>query len=273
MIKKIIKEIQKLEQQKQIKQNKKNQLDDELNMINSRLKELNNLKNQYEKLERRVTARETEAHNRLELAKAMKNSQEDIVKNRAKELHEKQKEELEAQFNKIKKTYGVWFGMTIAYGIICTFFTAMRSERFLMDFKDFFYKIGIAISFIVKNVLKMANWALDGCIDNIPVPILCYIVGWLLWAVIFLGICGGICFLLGKLIFKLCSLYSQKVATKPTAMIFLVCLAIVVFFAEPIRKVVPINLMLLLILSQALYAIVKGFKFPKDEFSYWNYMG
>ena len=35
----------------QIKQNKKNQLDDELNMINSRLKELNNLKNQYEKLE------------------------------------------------------------------------------------------------------------------------------------------------------------------------------------------------------------------------------
>ena len=234
---------------------------------------ISNVKSQYEKLERRVTARETEAHNRLELAKAMKNSQEDIVKNRAKELHEKQKEELEAQFNKIKKTYGVWFGMTIAYGIICTFFTAMRSERFLMDFKDFFYKIGTAISLIVKNVLKMANWALDGCIDNIPVPILCYIVGWLLWAVIFLGICGGICFLLGKLIFKLCSLYSQKVATKPTAMIFLVCLAIVVFFAEPIRKVVPINLVLLLILSQALYAIVKGFKFPKDEFSYWNYMG
>lgn len=50
MIKKIIKEIQKLEQQKQLKTNKRNQLDDELNIINSRLKELNNLKNQYEKL-------------------------------------------------------------------------------------------------------------------------------------------------------------------------------------------------------------------------------
>ena len=44
---------------------------------------ISNVKSQYEKLERRVTARETEAHNRLELAKAMKNSQEDIVKNRA----------------------------------------------------------------------------------------------------------------------------------------------------------------------------------------------
>ena len=51
LIKKIIKEIQKLEQQKQLKLDKRIQLDDELIVINSRLKELNNLKNQYEKLE------------------------------------------------------------------------------------------------------------------------------------------------------------------------------------------------------------------------------
>lgn len=51
MIKKITKEIQKLEQQKQLKLDKRSQLDDELTVINSRLKELNNLKNQYEKLE------------------------------------------------------------------------------------------------------------------------------------------------------------------------------------------------------------------------------
>ena len=44
LIKKIIKEIQKLEQQKQLKINKRSQLDDELTVINSRLKELNNLK-------------------------------------------------------------------------------------------------------------------------------------------------------------------------------------------------------------------------------------
>lgn len=51
MIKKIIKEIQKLEQQKQLKIEKRNQIDKEINVINLRLKELNNLKNQYEKLE------------------------------------------------------------------------------------------------------------------------------------------------------------------------------------------------------------------------------
>ena len=51
LIKKITKEIQKLEQQKQFKTEKRNQLDNEIVVINSRLKELNNLKNQYEKLE------------------------------------------------------------------------------------------------------------------------------------------------------------------------------------------------------------------------------
>lgn len=51
LIKKINKEIQRLEQQKQIKLNKKGQLEDELNVIQSQLKDLNNLRNQYEKLE------------------------------------------------------------------------------------------------------------------------------------------------------------------------------------------------------------------------------
>lgn len=52
MIKKITKEINKLEQQKQQKTEKRNQLDNEINFISLRLKELNGLKNQYEKLEK-----------------------------------------------------------------------------------------------------------------------------------------------------------------------------------------------------------------------------
>ncbi|WP_317317147.1 hypothetical protein [Longibaculum muris] len=71
LIKKIIKEIQKLEQQKQIKLNKRSQLDDELMSINARLKELNNLKNQYEKLEQNAdslfmnTKGEGESHGKI----------------------------------------------------------------------------------------------------------------------------------------------------------------------------------------------------------------
>ncbi|MCD7808704.1 MAG: hypothetical protein LUH02_05120 [Erysipelotrichaceae bacterium] len=50
MIKKITKEIEKLEKQKVQKIDRRNQLDKDIAIINSRLKELNNLKIQYEKL-------------------------------------------------------------------------------------------------------------------------------------------------------------------------------------------------------------------------------
>lgn len=51
MIKKIEKELQRLEQQKSLKTEKRNVLDCEISQLNLKLKDLNNLKNQYEKLE------------------------------------------------------------------------------------------------------------------------------------------------------------------------------------------------------------------------------
>lgn len=51
MLKKIQKEITKLEQQKSLKIEKKNQLESEINVIETSLKELYSLKNKYEKLE------------------------------------------------------------------------------------------------------------------------------------------------------------------------------------------------------------------------------
>lgn len=51
MIKKIEKEIQKLERLKSQKIEKRKQIDEEINTLTSQLKDLNSLKNQYEKLQ------------------------------------------------------------------------------------------------------------------------------------------------------------------------------------------------------------------------------
>ncbi|WP_416325902.1 hypothetical protein [[Eubacterium] hominis] len=51
MIKKIEREMQKLEQQKVLKTEKRNELDHEITQLNVKLKDLNNLRVQYEKLE------------------------------------------------------------------------------------------------------------------------------------------------------------------------------------------------------------------------------
>ena len=54
MIKKINKEIHRLEQEKELKSSQKSKLELEINEISGKLKELNSLKNQYEKLEEGV---------------------------------------------------------------------------------------------------------------------------------------------------------------------------------------------------------------------------
>lgn len=54
MIKKINKEIHRLEQQKELKSSQKSKRELEINEISGKLKELNSLKNQYEKLEEGV---------------------------------------------------------------------------------------------------------------------------------------------------------------------------------------------------------------------------
>ena len=53
MIKKIEKEIQKLEKQKALKIEKRNELDCEVNQLNLKLKDLNNLKISMKKLEQK----------------------------------------------------------------------------------------------------------------------------------------------------------------------------------------------------------------------------
>ena len=54
MIKKINKDIHRLEQQQEMKSSQKSKLELEINEISGKLKELNSLKNQYEKLEEGV---------------------------------------------------------------------------------------------------------------------------------------------------------------------------------------------------------------------------
>ena len=54
MYKKIEKEIQKLEQQKTLKIEKRNELDCEVNQLNSKLKDLNNLKNKYQNVNKDI---------------------------------------------------------------------------------------------------------------------------------------------------------------------------------------------------------------------------
>ena len=74
---------------------------------------------------------------------------------------------------------------------------------------------------------------------------------------------GGIGIGVGFLIFlgasKVFEFYTDDYADTLSLAVFLISLAVSVYFAEPIRAVIPINLLLLLILVHIVYVLIRWY--------------
>ena len=74
---------------------------------------------------------------------------------------------------------------------------------------------------------------------------------------------GGIAIGVGFLIFlgasKVFEFYTEDYADTMSLAVFLISLAVSVYFAEPIRAVIPINLLLLLILVHIVYMLIRWY--------------
>lgn len=59
--------------------------------------------------------------------------------------------------------------------------------------------------------------------------------------------------------FKVFEFYTEDYADTMSLAVFLISLAVSVYFAEPIRAVIPINLLLLLILVHIVYVLIRWY--------------
>lgn len=107
-------------------------------------------------------------------------------------------------------------------------------------------------------LLKGGQWA-SQLGDKIPQPVVATIVHYLLLIVFVGGIGIGV----GVLIFlgasKVFEFYTDDYADTLSLAVFLISLAVSVYFAEPIRAVIPINLLLLLILVHIVYVLIRWY--------------
>ncbi len=144
------------------------------------------------------------------------------------------------------------------YGILITLFVAVQTESFTSDFLSFFSAIGTGLYTFAIWLLTGAEWlAFFG--DMIPQEILATIIHWLLY-IIFLGIVGGgTVTLVAYGCYKLTNYYKKHLLDWKSIGVILVSLALIVFFAEPIRAVVQINLILLLIIFQIIYIVIRAY--------------
>lgn len=219
---------------------------------------VSSVKREYEAKGRELDRRIGEAAKQSASLKSERQSISEDIEQRATAKYLDQKKELDRKFKAQTASYDSFLLGLLLYGVLTTVFTAVRSEAFVSDFKTFFVAIWQFIVNAFQLLLKGGQWA-SQLGDKIPQPVVATIVHYLLLIVFVGGIAIGVGFLIFLGASKVFEFYTEDYADTMSLAVFLISLAVSVYFAEPIRAVIPINLLLLLILVHIVYVLIRWY--------------
>lgn len=246
------------ENQKELKKQNEKLKQDKLNAEQEAEATVSSVKKEYAAKGRELDRRIGEAAKQSAELKEERASINQDVERRATAMYQSRKKELDSKFKAQSLSYDGFVLGLLLYGVLTTVFTAIRSEQFVSDFKAFFIAIGQFLVNAFQLLLKGGQWA-SQLGDKIPQPVVATIVHYLLLIVFVGGIGIGV----GVLIFlgasKVFEFYTDDYADTLSLAVFLISLAVSVYFAEPIRAAIPINLLLLLILVHIVYVLIRWY--------------
>lgn len=219
---------------------------------------VSSVKREYEAKGRELDRRIGEAAKHSASLKSERQSISEDIEQRATAKYLDQKKELDRKFKAQTASYDSFLLGLLLYGVLTTVFTAVRSEAFVSDFKTFFMVIWQFIVNAFQLLLKGGQWA-SQLGDKIPQPVVATIVHYLLLIVFVGGIAIGVGFLIFLGASKVFEFYTEDYADNMSLAVFLISLAVSVYFAELIRAVIPINLLLLLILVHIVYVLIRWY--------------
>lgn len=231
---------------------------DKLNAEQEAEATVSSVKREYEAKGRELDRRIGEAAKQSASLKSERQSISEDIEQRATAKYLDQKKELDRKFKAQTASYDSFLLGLLLYGVLTTVFTAVRSEAFVSDFKTFFMVIWQFIVNAFQLLLKGGQWA-SQLGDKIPQPVVATIVHYLLLIVFVGGIAIGVGFLIFLGASKVFEFYTEDYADTMSLAVFLISLAVSVYFAEPIRAVIPINLLLLLILVHIVYMLIRWY--------------
>lgn len=189
---------------------------------------------------------------------------------KAKEKCDNRKIQLEKKYKQMTTGYESLMFLLAWYSIATTLFTAILSPVFLNDCITFFGTIGKGIINLFREFVTGAD-SFGQLSNGISNSIVSGIVYWLIAAIV-MGILFiitgfliiGIGYQVGKIYRKYCwDIISIMVAIMSTA--------IVIYFGEWIKSVIPINLIVLLLLVYVVYIGIRCYvKDWREERGYYN---
>lgn len=213
---------------------------------------LNEVKRSQEKAlhsEKKANTAISKANTEKEEASKRKAEYDKMIENEKKAVQEKA-EQMNEQYR--NRCQFIWF-IAILYNILATIFTGFQSERVVADCTDVVMTVK---NFCVNGFLKIVDLSEKaGSIgDKIEQPIVSEIVGISLKLIVFLVICSilAVLYFVGKFIVNV---YKENCFDEISLFVVTLTIAVLVWFAN----FMPLNIILMLILSHILYIVVRWY--------------
>ena len=181
----------------------------------------------------------------------------------AKERYEHQRNGLEKKYKAKIVGFDAMLVVLWWYASVTTIFAVIRSETFLSDFTAFVDTVWNGIYQSGKWIVNVGN-ALAQVGDRIPNETMAIVAHWLLFVIVIVGaaVAVGALIVIGEK--KVTKAYRENCWDVISVGVAVTSVALVVYFGEWIKDFVKLNLVVLLLLVQALYvgirAYVKGCK-------------
>ena len=171
---------------------------------------------------------------------------------KAKEKCDNRKIQLEKKYKKMTTGYESLMFLLTWYSIATTLFTAILSPTFLNDCITFFGTIGKGIVSLLQEFVAGAD-SLGQLSNGISNSIVSGIVYWLIAAIVM-----GILFIITGLLiigigYQVGKIYRKYCWDIISIMVAIMSTAIVIYFGEWIKSIIPINLIVLLLLEHVIY--------------------
>lgn len=194
----------------------------------------------------------------------------EMCRNCDRKAYQQAKERYEHQRNGLEKKYrakAVGFDAMLIvlwwYAIVTTIFAAIRSETFLGDFTAFVDTVWNGICQSGKWIVDVGN-ELAQVGDRISNETVAIVAHWLLFIIVIVGAAVAVGVLIVIAEKKVAKVYRENCWDVISVGVVVTSVALVVYFGDWIKGFVKLNLVVLLLLVQAVYvgirAYVKGCK-------------
>ena len=174
----------------------------------------------------------------------------------AKERYEHQRNGLEKKYKAKIVGFDAMLVVLWWYAIVTTIFAAIRSETFLSDFTAFVDTVWNGICQSGKWIVNVGN-ALAQVGDRIPNDTMAIVAHWLLFVIVIVGTAVAVGVLVVIAEKKVSKVYRENCWDVISVGVAVTSVALVVYFGDWIKGFVKLNLVVLLLLVQAVYVGIR----------------